>query len=126
LVAFQDSALNHPAQAIAINNSIPTMASMAAVPSAPVVPLKLNTRVGHATLRIPVVPARVHSARPKLARNNMVHLASSKTMSAPAAETLFVVIESGGNAGHQVYQIQMWRLTLHSADESSSKSPHRT
>jgi len=127
LVAFQDSAPNRPAaQAVAINNSIPTMASMAAVPSAPVVPLRLNTRVAHAALRIPVVPARVHSARPKPARTNMVHLASSKTVSVPVAETLFVVIETGGNASHQVYQIQMWRLTLHSADESGSKSPHRT
>lgn len=127
LIAFQDSARDHPAaQAKSINHSVPTMATTTAVPFAPVLPARLNTRVGHATLRIPVVPAAMHSARPKPARNSMVHLASSKVVSAPVAETLFVVIESGGNAGHQAYQIQMWRLTLHSADASGIKSPHRT
>jgi hypothetical protein len=130
LVAFQDSAPNHPAvQVIAANISATPVQSSGAVPSAPIVPAKLNTRVGHAILRPQVAHASIRSARPESARNKLVHLASSKTSSAPATETLFVVIESGNSivSGQQVYQIQMWRLTvLHTAVDPGSKSPHKT
>ena len=133
LVAFQDAAPNRaPAQTIAANNSAANLApalsaSSVPVPSAPVVPAKLNTRVEHAMLRVPVVPASMHSARPKPARHNMVHLASSKAVPAPAIETLYFVIESGDNTGHEVYQIQMWQLMfVHSPVDPSSKSPHKT
>lgn len=127
LVAFQDSTPNHPAaQAIAASNAMLPALGTAAVPSVPVIPAKLNTRVAHATLRGPV-PATVHSVRSVRNRNNLVRLASTKAGSAPATQTLFVVIESGDSTGHQVYQIQMWRLTiLHQAADPDSKSPHRT
>lgn len=133
LIAFQDSASDRPAaQTAAADHSdagLPSTlsASTAPVPSVPVVPAKLNTRVGHATLRAPFVPSRARSILPKPSRNNLVHLAKSKAASVPATETFYVVIESGDNIGHQVYQIQMWRLTvLHTAVDRDRKSPHKT
>lgn len=133
LVSFQDGAPHHaPAQTIAANNSSASLASAlstspAPVPSVPVVPAKLNTRVERVMLKVPVVPASVHSPRRKPARNNMVHLASSKATPAPAIETLYFVIESGNSTGSQVYRIQMWQLMLvHSPVDASSKSPHKT
>ena len=130
LISFQDSA---PTDSIAIAPNAPVApavnASSKTDPPAPVVQVKMNTRVVSSTLKIPVVPASVRSTRAKTARNNMVHLASSRTNPAPATETVFVVIESGSNpaSGQQVYRIQMWRLTvLHSAVDSDTKSPHKT
>ncbi|HLZ40214.1 MAG TPA: M56 family metallopeptidase [Candidatus Sulfotelmatobacter sp.] len=130
LVAFQDSLPNHP-PAVTANGVgvVPNVSALnARVPSAPVVQAKLNTRVGRSMVKVPVMPVNVRSDRPKSARNTMVHLASSKTRSAPATETFFFVIQSGNSAsGDEVYQIQMWRFTvLHSAVDPNSKSPHRT
>lgn len=130
LIAFHDSVSDHP-MTVAGNGPpvVPAVnASGTAVPPAPVVQAKLNTKVSASRIRIPVVPASVHSARAKTAGNNMVHLASSKSKSVPAAETVFVVIESGSSAsGQQVYRIQMWRLTvLHPAVDPDSKSPNKT
>lgn len=127
LVAFQDSVPNHSA-AVSGNavGVVPTVS--APVPPAPVVQAKLNTRVGRSMLKLPAMPVNVRSDRRKSGRSTMVHFASSKTRSVPATETFFFVIQSGNSAtGDQVYQIQMWRLTvLHSAADPDSKSPHRT
>jgi beta-lactamase regulating signal transducer with metallopeptidase domain len=130
LIAFQDSAPNHP-MTIAADSPVAApavRASSTAIPPAPVVQAKLNTKVSASKIRIPVVTASVRAARARTARNNMVHLASSKTKSAPVAETVFVVIESGSSAsGQQVYRIQMWRFTvLHPAVDPDSKSPNKT
>ena len=131
LIAFQDPVPTHP-MTIAGNSPVIAAivkASSTAAPSAPVVQAKLNARVVSSTLKVPVVSASVHSARAKTTGNNMVHMASSKAKSAPAAEAVLVVIESGSNSasGQQVYRIQMWRLTvLHPTVDPDSKSPHKT
>jgi hypothetical protein len=63
----------------------------------------------------------------KTAEAGLIHLASVKTAPAPAAETLFIVIESRDPNAPGFYQIQMWRVTvLHTPTDPSRKSPNKT
>ena len=138
LVAFQDAVPNHQLQRAAASSATLGSASQIAgtemrsaepAPSAPAVPAKLNTETGYRHFSAPIVAAGVRSATSNKVRANMVHLASSKTQSAPVSQTIFVVIESGDSAvsGQPVYQIQMWRVTLfHPAADAGSQSPRKT
>jgi bla regulator protein blaR1 len=137
LVAFQDSA--EQAQQAAAQNissgSAPQMArtvmrSAAPLPSVAAVPTKLKTETAHRGFSVPMLAAGARSVTSNNTdRANMVHLAGSKTHSAPVTQTIFVVIESGDNtvSGQPMYQIQMWRVTLfHPIVDSGSQSPRKT
>lgn len=138
LVAFQDAVPNHQVQPAAASRSALGSASQSArtemslaepVPSLPAVPAKLNTETDHRRFSAPIVAAGVRSATSHKVRPNMVHLASSKTQSAPVTQTIFVVIQSGDSSvsGQPMYQIQMWRVTLfHPALDSGSQPPRKT
>ena len=67
---------------------------------------------------------------PKSQTSGMVHLASGeRTTPAPITETVFVLIESrpSGSSEQQVYQIQMWRLTVlrQTVDPTGTQPPRK-
>jgi len=69
-----------------------------------------NQRLAHKSiLRQPAVVA--HSATRRQNSSGMIHMASMR--SSPTVQTVVVVLESGDpNSPDQVYQLQMWRVTV--------------
>lgn len=98
-------------------------------PQTQIVPVKLSTPMSHHGRRIQVHTAAIHSnaSRPDLSK--LVHMTSVDIGFAPVTETLFVVIEDGGNAlsDDPVYRIQMWHvLTFQQVlTPASSKTPQK-
>ena len=62
----------------------------------------------------PVRPAVSRTKSPKPAERSLVHLVKSNSATLPFTETFWVVVERGADnpAMPQVYQIQMWRVTV--------------
>lgn len=90
---------------------------------------KFTPQVKHAAkVQRQLTPPRTERRKPISA--GLIHLASAKAaqaQSGPATETLFVVIESRDPNAPEMYQIQMWRVTvLRTQADPSTKPPKKT
>ena len=84
------------------------------IPALAVTPVKLTqTSVSHKTASASRMAA-LHPKSPNAAPESLVHLTRSESVTVPFTETFWVVVESNGSgpAPQQVYQIQMWRVTV--------------
>lgn len=93
--------------------SPPTNASFTtSSPKIQIVPAKLSTGVNQHSRNLKAHTAAIHSevSRPEVAK--MVRVTSLNSDFVPFTETLFVVIEDGGNdlSNQPVYHIQMWHV----------------
>ena len=117
LIAFERSPQAQP-QARVYEN-----ASLSATPFVPraertarlaVTPVKLTQR--SVIRKTPHAP-KIVALQPKFSKEpqeSLLHLTGSKSVTVPFTETLWIVVESDGPgpAPQQVYQIQMWRVTV--------------
>ena len=94
-----------------------------------IIPAKLSTGTSQHSRRIQARTAAIRSkpSGPEIAK--MVHMTRVESSFVPFTETLFVVIEDGGNAASEqrVYRIQMWRvLTFQQVlKPASNKAPQK-
>jgi beta-lactamase regulating signal transducer with metallopeptidase domain len=120
LVAFEDS--GHVAQRVATSSPADAQESSSdllipvtqAKLDLHLAPVKLKTRTGARRTPRPE-PAQVRQAKAsKTQDENLIHRTRFTSATVPFAETFWVVVESAGMnpAAPQVYQIQMWRVTV--------------
>ncbi len=111
---------------------MPRAANASLTASAPrfgIIPAKLTTGASQHNRKVQAHTAAIRSKslRPEAAK--MVHMTSVDSGFVPVTETLFVVIEDGGNAVSEqpVYRIQMWRvLTFQQVlKPASNKAPQK-
>ncbi len=130
LIAFRDSQPIHEVHSGSMDNQNAAITPPQEFPQAvPVTPAKLNVRPMNRAARIPE-KAVAHAAISKQKAGSLVHLANTKSAPAPFAETVVVFIQgtNHGSADSQVYQIQMWRVTLlrYIVEPPSDKAPRKT
>ena len=95
-------------------SAIGSMASAELTPRLAATPAKVTERVvSHKTPRV----AKIAAPGPKAAharQEPLVHFTGSRSVTVPFAETFWVIVESNssGPMPQQVYQIQMWRVTV--------------
>lgn len=108
----------------------PTNASLTtSSPRSGIIPVKLSTGTSQHSRNVQACTAAIRSksSRPEAAK--MVHMTSVDSGFVPFTETLFVVIEDGGNSVSEqlVYRIQMWHvLTFQQVlKPASNKAPQK-
>ena len=128
---------------IAFQDSAPAQASLAAPPQSaaapPPTPVKMASYVSKvasvADMKFKPQPKTTQSKRltasrvqgQKTSDADLIHLARAKTTQVPVTETLFVVIQRRDPNAPEIYQIQMWRVTvLHTQADPSAKAPSKT
>ena len=113
LIAFGSETHASQMQTAAVS-ATPLITESARPPLVPVIQAKWNSRV---VTRPPLSheqPTALRSKSLKPRQNTLVHLTGSKVSTVPVTETIWVVVETGGEnpAAPHVYQIQMLRLTV--------------
>lgn len=128
LIVFRNSGTVGGAQ----SGAVPNFAQIQRVDTgiAEPVPLVKAKFISNPESRKSPVKMRTAVARPvrskAKATNNMVHLTAFKPAIVPFTETVFFVVEGSNNASPnvRVFQIQMFRMTILSAEPASSV-PHK-
>jgi len=141
LVGFRSDVPNGQAVAAGSSQGSYDRASLASIPRATnaslttssprigIIPAKLITPTSQHNRKVQARTAAIRnrSSRPEAAK--MVHMTSVDSGFVPFTETLFVVVEDGGNAASEqpVYRIQMWRvLTFQQVlKPASNKAPQK-
>ena len=111
-----------------VNSAVVTQASLVVPQPAKVALARVNEKSERKKSEQRPRPAVLRSGASK-SGDNLVHLSSLKSARAPMPQAVFVVIESSEQIypDGQVYQIQMWRMTvLHTVGDPSSKPPRKT
>ena len=113
LVAFGKSERAHPQEVATVGSSSVSL---------PVIQARLKSAVTSAKWKETTVPHRtsnpqrivpVRAKAPATEQGSLVHLTNARVSTVPVTETFWVVVESEMNpAAAQVYQIQMWRVTV--------------
>ena len=144
LVGFQSNAVQSASnQAVAAGNSqgsydraslhaMPRVTNASLTTSSPkiaIIPAKFRTGTSPNRRKVQGRAAAIRSKASKPEAAKMVHMTSVDSGFVPFTETLFVVIEGGGNAVSEqpVYRIQMWRvLTFQQVlKPTSNKAPQK-
>lgn len=121
LVAFGRSERPHPQEVAAVDaSSTPVPAYLRALPvvqaklKVAAAPAKLGKSAASRRTSSPQRVAAVKTKSPAIQQRSLVHLIDAKVSTVPVTETFWVVVESEGTnpAAPQVYQIQMWRVTV--------------
>jgi bla regulator protein blaR1 len=94
-----------------------------------IIPAKLSTGESRTSPKLRARTAAIRSKSSRLEAAKMVHMTNVDSAFVPFTETLFVVIEDGGNAVSEqpVYRIQMWHvLTFQQVlKPASNKAPQK-